>query len=205
MFLYLDHRRLPRVVREVAVKSSFLVGLYLSIAAAVSAENLRTPRPLDPLAAEAFEQAVAGSPLVRELVHQIEGSNLVVHIESSRGLPAGVAGTMRFVTSRGGFRYVRIQLAAELRPETRAAILGHELQHACELAASDAHDMDAVRRLYQSAGHHPGHSANVFETQAAILVERQVKAELRADPSRQEAPSRQVARSRQGVPSRQDR
>lgn len=173
------------------MKSWFLVGLYLSLATEVSAQPVMTPRPLDPMAAETYEQAAVGSPLVRDLIRQLEASNLVVHIESSRSLPFGVIGTMRFVTSRGGFRYVRIQLAAAVRAQARAAILGHELKHACELAASDADDIDAVRRLYQSAGHHPGHSEDVFETRAAILVERQVRTELRADYSRPGATSRQ--------------
>ena len=163
------------------MKSLFLVVLYLSVALDASAQVRMTPRPLDPLAAETLEQAMGGSPLVRDLVRQLEASNLVVHIESSRGLPSGVSGTMRFVTSRGGFRYVRISLGMDLRHEARAAILGHELQHACEIAASDAHDMDAVRRLYQESGHHPTHAEDVFETRAALLVERQVKAELRID------------------------
>ncbi len=161
------------------MKSLFLVVLYLSAAAEVSAQT--RIRPLDPLSFETFAQATLGSPLVRDLVGQLEASNLVVHIESSRSLPTGVSGTMRFVISRGGYRYVRITLAVDLRPEARAAILGHELQHACELAASDAHDTDAVRRLYQSVGHHPTNSEDVFETRAALMVERQVKAELRAD------------------------
>ncbi|MGE0864918.1 MAG: hypothetical protein AB7P34_13550 [Vicinamibacterales bacterium] len=161
------------------MKSSFLVVLYLLIAVEAAAQSVMTPRPLDVLAAETFEQALAGSPLVRDLVRQLEASNLVVHIESTRALPAGVSGTMRFVTSRGGYRYVRISLAVDIRSERRAAILGHELQHACEVAASDAHDIDGVRRLYEAAGHHPTHSADVFETRAAILVERQVTAELR--------------------------
>jgi len=77
------------------------------------------------------------SPLVRDLVQQLEESNLVVHIESSRLLPSGVIGTMRFVTSRSGYRYVRISLAAYARPESRAAMLGHELQHDCEPADGD--------------------------------------------------------------------
>jgi len=163
------------------VKSLFLVVLYLSVALDASAQARMTLRPLDPLAAETFEQALVGSPLVRDLVRQLEASNLVVHIESSRSLPSGVSGTMRFVTSRGGFRYVRISLSTDLRSEARAAILGHELQHACEVAASNAHDIDAVRRLYQASGHYPTHSVDVFETRAALLVERQVKAELRAE------------------------
>lgn len=175
---------------------SFLVVLYLLVAVAASAQTLLTPRPLDPLAAEAFEQARAGSPLVRDLVRQLESSNLVVHIESSRALPSGISGTMRFVTSRGGYRYVRISLAVHLRPPTRAAILGHELQHACELAASDAHDLDAVRRLYEAAGHHPGHSPDVFETPAALAVERQVRTELRLGwPVRRQQPAGPTARA----------
>ena len=161
------------------MKPSLLVVLYLLAAVEAPAQPLLTPRPLDSLAAQTFEQALAGSPLVRDLVRQLESSNLVVHIESSRALPSGISGTMQFVASRGGYRYVRISLAVHLRRSTRAAILGHELQHACELAASDAHDVDAVRRLYEAAGHHPGHSPDVFETRAALAVERQVRAELR--------------------------
>ena len=161
------------------MKSLFLVVLYLFAAAEVSAQSRM--RPLDSLSVETYEQAVAGSPLVRDLVRQLDESNLVVHIETSRSLPFGVAGTMRFVTSRGGFRYVRISLAVGLRPESRAAILGHELQHACEVAASGADDIEAVRRLYQASGHSPLAGADMFETEAAIRVERQVKAELRVE------------------------
>ena len=86
---------------------------------------------------------------------------------------------LRFVTSRGGYRYVRVSLAAQMRPEARAAILGHELQHACEVAASDANDIDGMRRIYQAAGTRMTPAGNMFETPAAILVEKQVRAELR--------------------------
>jgi hypothetical protein len=186
MSLYLTTVALAKVVlRGLTVKSLSLVVLYLLVssfaAVEASAQVRMTPRPLDPLAAETFDQALAGSPLVRDLVRQLEGSNLVVHIESSRHLPTGISGTMRFVTHRGGYRYVRISLAAELRAERRAAILGHELQHACELAASEAYDLDAVRRLYQSSGHQPFAGDDTFETKAAMMVERQVRTELRAE------------------------
>ena len=196
MFLYLDRCRRAKgglttvaaakvVSRGSAVKwlSPVVLSLplYLLMAVEASAQGRMTPRPLDPLAAETFDQALAGSPLVRDLVRQLEGSNLVVHIESTRQLPTGISGTMRFVTHRGGYRYVRISLAVEVRPESRAAILGHELQHACEVAASDASDVDAVRRLYQSSGHRRFAGVDTFETRAAMMVERQVKMELRAE------------------------
>ena len=161
------------------MKALLLVVLYLSFAAELSAQT--RVRPLDPLSAETFEQAITGSPLVRDLVRQLEASNLVVHIEASRSLPTSVSGAMRFVTSRGGYRYVRISLAVDLRPGARAAILGHELQHACEVAASGADDIDAVRRLYQVSGHQPFAASDMFETRAALMVERQVRSELRAE------------------------
>jgi hypothetical protein len=136
-----------------------------------------TPRPLDPLAAETLERALAGSALVRSLVSTLESSNVIVHIQSSRQLPSGIAGTTRFVVSRGGFRYVRITIAIALPPTERTAILGHELQHACELARSDAHDPAAVRDLFTQAGHRSG---EYFETAAAMRVEKMIRLELRA-------------------------
>ncbi len=102
------------------MKSLCLVVWYLSVAVEASAHALMTPRPLDSLAAESFERATTGSPLVRDLVRQLESCNLVVHIESSRALTSGVGGTTRFVASRGGYRYARISLAVDLRSETRA-------------------------------------------------------------------------------------
>ncbi len=164
------------------MKPTFLIVLYLSLAGVTSAEGPRTPRPLDALAAETFVQAMAGSALVRDLVRQLESSDLVVHIVSSRQMPAGLGGTTRLVTSRGGYRYVRIVVGVDLRAEDRAAVMGHELQHACEVAASDAHDADGMRRLYQAAGHRPTANLDIYETKAALMVERQVRAQLRAEP-----------------------
>jgi hypothetical protein len=110
---------------------------YLSIFAllllpsVVAAGERLTPRPLDPIAVDAFARALARSAMVRSLVATLEASNVIVHIESSRQMPAGLAGTTRFITARGGFRYVRIAIGADLPRDARVAILGHELQHAC--------------------------------------------------------------------------
>ena len=62
-------------------------------------------------------------------------------------MPTDLGGTTRFMTSAGGYRYVRISLLRGLEATERAAILGHELQHACELADSTANDVQAVLDL----------------------------------------------------------
>jgi hypothetical protein len=82
----------------------------------------------------------------------------------------------RFAVSRGGYRYVRIILNAELPAGSRTAILAHELQHASEIAASDADDQESVRRLFDQAGRRDG---DTYETRAAQLIEKTVAIEVR--------------------------
>jgi len=136
-----------------------------------------TPRPLDPVAIDAFARAQTESSLVRSLVATLESSNLIVHIVSSTSLPGGVGGTTQFVTSRGGFRYVRITIAVDLSKTGRTAILGHELQHACEIAGSQADDVKSIGQLFAKTGHRVGEN---FETRAAIDAERLIRNELNA-------------------------
>jgi hypothetical protein len=137
-------------------------------------------RPLDTLSSETYANAIEGSAVVRALVERLEASNVIVHIESTRQLPMGIGGTTRFVTSRGGYRYLRITLGTDLSLKTRSAILGHELKHACEVADSSANDADGMRELFENEGHRAG---QYFETSAAIRTEMNVLRELRASQS----------------------
>ena len=105
-------------------------------------------------------------------------------------MPTDLGGTTRFMTSAGGYRYVRISLLRGLEATERAAILGHELQHACELADSTANDLEAVRRLYEGLGHRVNRSEELYETPAALLAGQRVWMEIR---SRQTAPSHLAA------------
>ena len=156
--------------------SIFVFAVLLVPSFATAGEPL-TPRPLDPIVAEAFASAQAQSAVVRSLVATLESSNVIVHIVSSRDLPLGIGGTTSFVTSRGGYRYVRITIAVDLSKSGRTAILGHELQHACEIAASAADDAESIRELFEKEGHRAG---DYFETRKAVDAERLVRNELNA-------------------------
>ena len=156
--------------------SIFLFAVVLVPSSATAGEPL-TPRPLDTIAADAFADAQAQSAVVRSLVATLESSNVIVHIVSSRNLPMGIGGTTTFVTSRGGYRYVRITIATDLSKSGRTIILGHELQHACEVAVSAADDVESVKELFEKEGHRAG---DYFETRAAIDAERLVRNELNA-------------------------
>jgi hypothetical protein len=136
---------------------------------------LFSARPLDPIAADTLDFAFQRSAVVRALVDRLERSNVIVHIQSSLSLPGGIAGTTRFVVSRGDHRFLRITIKADLPPLTRAAILGHELQHACEVAASPAANTGDLRALFEQAGKRSG---DFFETRAALEIERRVRMDL---------------------------
>ena len=153
-----------------------LVVSLLAVSSLTSASEPLTPRPLDEVAADAFAQARAESSIVRQLVETLERSNVIVHIVSSQTMRPGLSGTTNFVASRGGYRYVRITLNVELRKSLRTSILAHELQHACELAQSDANDTDSVRRLFEQAGMREG---STYETREAQIVQRSVAREVR--------------------------
>ena len=137
---------------------------------------LFSARPVDPTAIETLDLALERSRVVRTLIETLERSNVVVHIQSSRDLPLGIAGTTRFVVSRGGYRYLRITIREQLPKETRVAVLAHELQHANEIAGSPADNVMALRQLFQQCGMREG---NYYETREAQRIEDLVRAELK--------------------------
>ena len=105
---------------------------------------------------------------------------MIVHIEATRNLPSGIGGTTRFVASRGEYRYLRISLSAWLPPADRVAIVGHELQHALEMAQSLAANAAEVRQWFETSGFRVRVSHDLFETNAALQIERKIRQELRA-------------------------
>jgi hypothetical protein len=137
-------------------------------------------RPVDALAVEIYARAVQQSQVVRTLVASVESSNVIVHIQTSRTMPSGIGGMTRFVTTRGGYRYLRITIGTELSKDTRIAILAHELKHACEVAESNAGDVESLRQLF---GHDRRPDGDYFETRAAVRIEKLVRQELRATPT----------------------
>lgn len=138
-----------------------------------------TPRPLDGIAADTLARASERSALIRTLVHELESSNVIVHIESSWTLPSGICGTTRFVAASKAYRYVRISFSVWLSPNDRLAILGHELHHAVEIARSPAADVRALRRLFEASGRRVQLTSDLYETEAAVLFEKEVRRELR--------------------------
>jgi len=154
----------------------------------VFAGDKLTPRPLDAISAETLAHAIERSAITRTLIEHLESSNVIVHIVTAAQMEYGIGGTMRFVTSRGGYRYLRITLGARLPLKQRSSILAHELQHAWEVARSPASNVEELKRLFENEGHRASEYGEYYETRAAIEIERNVRMELTAGRALQTEP-----------------
>lgn len=123
------------------------------------------------------------SPTMAWLVAALERSDVIVHIEDRVLTDPRIIGETRFVACAGGQRYFRISLDLFVRDHAAIALLGHELQHAWEIAErSWVIDQTTLERLYRETGHyvHGGLGFRRFDTHAGPDTERKVRAELRA-------------------------
>jgi len=138
-------------------------------------------RGVDRKARRLIEQAVADSPTLARLAAALENSDLIVGIQLCP-LPKTLLGDTRIVMATADVRYVRIRIRIPDATFALISVLGHELQHATELAAAPhVRDPDAQGRLYRQIGYE-GRSGGFFETDAAREVGRQVAVELGRSP-----------------------
>jgi hypothetical protein len=136
-------------------------------------------RALDAWANESLERGQQGAAVVRELMCALAESDLIVHVETSTTLPPAFRGLTRLVSDTGEHRYVRITLDRDLAADDRAATLAHELQHAIELAHSDARSASAVHRLYERIGYRLHTMRPYYDTVAAQQAGARAWTELR--------------------------
>jgi hypothetical protein len=112
------------------------------------------------------------------LADRLDASDLTVHVSVKRFLDRRLAGGLRFLAATPTDRVFLIEIAFGLDRYARIAMLGHELQHAVEVAeASQIRDEDGFRRFYASHGV-AGAIERGYETDAARQAEIAVRKEL---------------------------
>ena len=127
-----------------------------------------------------LQRGIAASPSLRALVDHLERSDVVVYLQCTR-LRSGLDGQLTFVSAAAGLRYVIVQIAWQLTPDRRIAALGHELQHALEVAAHPAIvDQASMKDAYSRIGfeRERASSGTAFDTAAAIRTGERVWKEL---------------------------
>ena len=127
------------------------------------------------------------SATVRALVEHLEGSDLIVYVQTRFFTSHSAKGRLIFVSAAAGRRYVVVEIACGESWNTQLSTLGHELRHAVEIAdAGWVRSSADMATFYSTAGmqvdFQAGHEA--FETLAAQDAGRRVARELADGNSR---------------------
>ena len=132
----------------------------------------------------AVEEGLRSSGTFRELVDRINTSDVVVYVTSdAQTLPPGVDGRLTFLSATGGFRYVVVRVNSNLSIPRLVSLIGHELQHAREIADTESIvDAESMAREYAAGlGYHnrfSGNDGRTFDSRAAIRAGEQVLREV---------------------------
>jgi hypothetical protein len=120
-----------------------------------------------------FRKSAAFASLVRRL----QNSDVIVYVEEVPRLPSAIEGRLIIMPTTHGQRYVRVQIARRGAPNDWLAVLGHELQHAVEVAdAENVRDQAGMIELYERIGTRTG--THIYDTVAAQEMGRTVKREV---------------------------
>jgi hypothetical protein len=136
-------------------------------------------RSTDPVLVDALVKGSRLSPTLQHLIERIDASDVVVYVMFDRSASSTMAGHLSFITTAGGRRYLRVSIDRRNAGAQLVAILGHELQHAVEIAESPTvTDAARVLLLYQRIGFQSAAvGVNCFDSAGAILAGRMVQQE----------------------------
>ena len=146
-----------------------------------------TPRPsswtktraLTSSATAMLADATERSSVVQSLLQDLERTDVVVYVsDSMSGTPDELPAYLQFVSYAAGMRYLLVRVDSwKLAPSDRTIWLGHELQHALEVAAApDVRDAAGLALLYRRIGFE-GQKGR-FDSQGARMTETRVRNEL---------------------------
>ena len=125
-----------------------------------------------------LEAGAERSPTIARLRAALEQSDLIVYVQTVRDLKPSIDGRLMLLNAGHGRRYVRIDIRQALGPKEMLAIVGHELQHAVEIAGErDVRDDQSLIELYRRIGVSRDARSH-FETLAARAAAAQVRAEI---------------------------
>lgn len=133
-------------------------------------------RGLDPSAVKLVGEARSGSATIRRLLDRIERSDLIVYVQVVPRFekPRAVTSILSAVPQA---RFVLISITTLSGRVDRFLLLGHELQHAVELAeAPHVRDRVAMSAHYERIGWRD--RPNVYETAAALETGHAVRREM---------------------------
>jgi hypothetical protein len=150
-----------------AIISTVLVAASIQAKGPVVAANpLAHVRALQKDADEVIAEGMEGSATFRRLVNRLERSSVIVYVDLRPDMRDSIGGSLRFLGKSATHRFLRVQINRADSKIWRVALLGHELQHAVEVAdAEDVTSAEDLRELYRRIGVRMG--ADAYDSIAA--------------------------------------
>jgi hypothetical protein len=134
-------------------------------------------RPLQEEGRRLLATGRARSPTFQRLVTRLEQSDVFVYVDVTVDVPPHLVGLLRFLGATRTSRFLIVRLNRLTEPAALVGILGHELQHAVEVAnAEDVTSAEALEQLYRRIGVATG--PEMYDTDAARQTGYDVRAEV---------------------------
>lgn len=125
-----------------------------------------------------IELGMERSPTFAALVDALEETDLVVIVDSDPKLSQQLNGYLVFLSSTSACRYVRVKVTTRVSRMRAVPILGHELQHALEVALHpEVVDAASLRAMYERIGMR-SNSENSFESNDAARAGQLITLEM---------------------------
>jgi hypothetical protein len=163
-----------------AAVGSLCIAAHLLVADAIPMHSSIGPhvRGATPAVNAMLAMGIKRSTTFARLARDLDDTDVIVYVEIVNSLPTGLDGRLSFSTTAGGFRYLRIQVPSNTGKHDLIAVVGHELQHALEIAEHpNVQDSEGVASLYKLIGLQ-AHGVDRYDTAAARSIGRRVRAEL---------------------------
>jgi hypothetical protein len=132
-----------------------LVGVTSIEARGAAMDPTTRVRSVDAFGQRLLNIGFARSPTFRRLVTRLQRSDVIVYVKVRHDMPARLGGALRFITRTATDRFLLVSINAKNSQPMLVALLGHELQHAVEVAdAPDVASPSALSDLYRRIGVH---------------------------------------------------
>jgi hypothetical protein len=144
------------------------------------ADGVSRVRPHDARSASLLSQGLQRSRTMRAIVGELQQRDVIVYIQMQPSLRGRLLGKLTWVTGTRRFRYLRIFLNPAESQDVIIATLGHELQHAVEVAHEPSIVSDeTLEAHYRTHGIRMTAHDNGWDTELARITGDTVRREIR--------------------------
>lgn len=157
-----------------------LVGVAGAAAAGPSSSDPRL-RPAEASANALVDDAVSRSAIVRDLADKLRGTDVVAYVRVGPCVEGERDSSIHFLGRSKYERFMVIKVNESLSLDRQVALVGHELQHAVDMAkAAWITDPVRMQQYFTLVGWKLEYPEHGFETLSAMQTERKIGQELAA-------------------------